>query len=347
MGRWILFVTLAICWVCSVEAGAESAVGNAVKADSGKKVLWVDSYHAGYPWGDGIGRGIRQALAVSGVELKVWHMDTNRNRSEAYGRQAGRMAKEVIEAYRPDVVIASDDNAQKYLVVPYLKGTDVPVVFCGVNRKPDEYGYPCRNITGMQEVDFAPALARQLRNFSGGQRIGLLDGDTETSRIVADTYRQLLGDQLKVYLVQSFDEYQQAFVNAQQEVDLLLMRNNSGISGWDDVLAESFLVKHTRIPTGSVNRWMKHYVIFNLAKCPEEQGKHAAETALRIIAGERPENIPVIQNREAHLIINLKMAQAAGIVVPVSLLKTAEVIGLEALEIPDERSNSSLNRTSE
>lgn len=113
---------------------------------------------------------------------------------------------------------------------------------------------------------------------------------------------------------------------------MLLVRNNAGIQGWDDRAAENFRAEQTRIPTGSVNPWMKPFVIFNLASLPEEQGELAAAAALRILAGTRPEEIPVIQNRRAHLTVNLKMAQASGIVVPVSLLQTAEVIGQEALQ---------------
>jgi ABC-type uncharacterized transport system substrate-binding protein len=216
-------------------------------------------------------------------------------------------------------------------VVPYLKGTDLPVIFCGVNRELAAYGYPCCNVTGVREVVFARELWKQMLSFSGGQRIGLLHGDTETDRIVAEKYRQLLGPSVKAYQVSDFAAYRQAFLQAQQEVDILLLANYVGIDGWEDEAAEAFLTEQTRIPTGSVNSWMKRFVVFTFANYPEEQGKLSASAALRILAGEQPENIPVTQNNEAHVTVNLKMAEAAGIVLPVSLLQTAEVIGQEAL----------------
>jgi ABC-type uncharacterized transport system substrate-binding protein len=92
------------------------------------------------------------------------------------------------------------------------------------------------------------------------------------------------------------------------------------------------LLQNIRIPTGSVTPWMKRYVIFTLAKQPEEQGVYAAVTALRILDGTRPGDIPLTQNRRAQLTLNLKMAHAAGIVLPVALLQVAEVIGQEALQ---------------
>ena len=321
-------MTVLLCGVSQAGELASSVRG----PFSGKKILWVDSYHSDYEWSASIEKGLRLALYESGVELKIFHMDTKRHLDEDFHRQAGRRAKQIIEEYRPDLVIASDDNAQKHLVVPYLRGRNLPVVFCGVNRDPVEYGYPCQNVTGMREVNFADALTGAMRDFAGGERIGMLAGNTETMRIVNDHYRQVFGDRLTVYTVRTWAEFKEAFLQAQHEVDILCLRNNAAIQDWEAAAAEIFLAEQTRIPTGSINPWMKKFVIFNLASFPEEQGSFAATAALRILAGTRPEEIPVTQNRRAHLTVNLKMAQAAGVLLPVSLLETAEVIGQEALQ---------------
>ena len=277
---------------------AALAADSGLAAYRGEKILWIDSYHAGYEWTDGVGRGIRQGLADSGAELKVWHMDTKRNSSEAYGLEIGRRARTVIQKYQPDVVIASDDNAQKYLVVPYLKNTDLPIVFCGVNKVPADYGYPSSNVTGMREVDLTNELISQMQPFAGGDRVGLLAGDTETHRIIIENIRkQSFGGRLEFCLVRTFDEFKQAFLRLQTEVDMLHLRNHTGIEGWDAEAAETFLLQNIRIPTGSVTPWMKRFVIFTLAKQPEEQGVYAAVTALRILDGTRPGDIPLTQNR--------------------------------------------------
>ena len=333
MLRWLLVAGLLLNGLCCGAGLAADDASDSAGAYRGKKILWIDSYHAGYEWSDGIEQGIRDALQGSGVDLKIVHMDTKRNRGENFFRQAGLRANKIIEEYAPDVVIASDDNSQRYLVVPYLKNTLQPVVFCGVNRDPAEYGYPCPNVTGMREVDYAKDLFEKMLAFAGGSRIGLLCGDTETDKIVADSYnRKLYQGRLKVYQVRTFDEFKRAFLRAQQEVNLVHLRNNAGIQGWDDAAAEVFFTEHTRLPTGSINPWMKKFVIFNLAKQPQEHGDYAAATALRILAGTRPEAIPIVSSREGHFVVNLKMAKAAGIVLPVSLLQTAEVIGQDALE---------------
>ena len=60
---------------------------------TGKKILWVNSYHDGYPWSDGIESGLHEVLDETGVELKIVHMDTKSNPDEAFGQAAGRKSQ--------------------------------------------------------------------------------------------------------------------------------------------------------------------------------------------------------------------------------------------------------------
>ena len=69
----------------------------------------------------------------------IFRMDTKRNTDEEFKKTAALKAKAEIEASKPDVVIAADDNASKYLIQPYFKDASLPFVFCGVNW--DEKGF--------------------------------------------------------------------------------------------------------------------------------------------------------------------------------------------------------------
>ncbi len=327
---------LKIAHVLGKEAHAE---GNAVPEVSepgryrGKRILWVDSYHGEYPWSEGIGRGIRQVLVDSGVELHTLHMDTKRHDSIEFGKEAGRRARAAVEEFKPDVVIATDDNAQKYLVVPYLKDTDLPVVFSGVNWDASMYGYPCKNVTGMVEVDPMDEMMNLFKGHAKGGRIGYLSGDVETERKIVDYYNKtFFNGWMKVYLVKTFQDFQREFLRAQSETDMLFFFNYTGIEPWDPVAAEEFLARNTRIPTGSPNPFMAPFVMFVAAKLPEEQGSYAAQTALKILDGTPPADIPVTVNKQSKVTVNLKMAKAAGMVLPISTLRNVVVIGQEALD---------------
>jgi hypothetical protein len=113
---------------------------------------------------------------------------------------------------------------------------------------------------------------------------------------------------------------------------MLYIYNYSGIADWQPDEAEKFLFNNSKVPTGSHNSFMASYVLYTVAKLPMEQGNFAAKTALRILDGLSPAQIPVAVNELTQLTINLKMAQAAGFVLPASLLKGATIIGQKTLQ---------------
>jgi len=88
---------------------------------SSRKVLLIDSYHTGYAWSDGIIDGVKKIAAKEKLTLFIHHMDTKRNGTIDFKHKAGLLAKNKIDNLQPDIVIACDDNASKYLVAPHFK----------------------------------------------------------------------------------------------------------------------------------------------------------------------------------------------------------------------------------
>ena len=295
---------------------------------TGKKVLYVNSYHEGYPWSDGIEAGLHEVFDATGVELKIIRLDTKNNPDESFGKAAGVQAMADIEAFQPDVVIASDDNAQKYLVVPFLKGTELPVIFNGVNWDATAYGFPTTNVTGMIEVELPDQLVEQLKGYAKGDRLGYITVDTETERKVVDIYNQRFFEgQMKSYWVTTQDEFKTAFLNAQQEVDILFMGNNAGSDRWDEEEMKKFVLSNAIVPTGSINDWMAPYSLLTLAKSANEQGIWSAQTALQILGGMQASDIPVVENKKGEMIVNLDLADKLGVVFAPSLLKSSILLG--------------------
>ena len=327
----ILFITVSsfLGGCTTTTEMPEAETGTTEQADyAGKKILWVDSYHAGYEWSDGIEEGVQTGLENSGADLKIVRLDTKVNPSEAFGQQAGLDAKAEIESFNPDVVIACDDNAQKYLVVPYLKDTDLPVVFCGVNWDASIYGYPTSNVTGMIEIDLVTQMVDLLKPYAEGERIAYLTGDSETERKVFETYNdRFLNGQLQPAFVTDFDAFKSEYLRLQDEVDMVYVGNNAGITGWDDAAAETFMLENAKVPSGSSSDWMAPYVLLIVAKSAAEQGEWAAEAALSILDGATISEIPVAENRESSLILNLNLADKLDVVFTPSMLRYAEVYG--------------------
>jgi ABC-type uncharacterized transport system substrate-binding protein len=295
----------------------------AFSAHASKRVLYVDSYHEGYEWSDGVTEGIRSVLNNADVKLKIFHMDTKRNTDEAYKRHAALQAKELIGSFHPDVVIASDDNASKYLIMQYFKNASLPFVFCGVNYNADDYGFPYSNVTGMLELPPAVKLIYSLKHFKRIVTVGYLAADTLTERKDGFyTNKDVREDFVERY-VKTFSEWKTAFNELQNKVDVLILGNNGGIRGWDNGKAQQFTLENTRIPTGCLLDWMAPFVFLGATRSAQEQGRYAASTALRILDGTPPSSIPIIGNVEANIIINMKIAGKLGIKVPQSFLKIA------------------------
>lgn len=291
------------------------------------RILFIDSYHAGYDWSDKITEGVKSVLQEKDVELEIFRMDTKRNPSEASKKKAALDAKAFIETFNPDVVIASDDNASKYLIMPYYKNAALPFVFCGVNHNTDAYGYPYENVTGMVEVAPTPKLIYTLKHFKRAEKTALLIGNSLTDQKDAAYYDRVIELPLDIYHVEDFDEWKTAFTHIQGNYDLMVMGNTISVKGWDAAAAEAVVLQRTRIPTGCDLDWVAPFAFLAYTRVPQEQGRWAAQTALKILDGAPPGAIPVTNNKEGNLIVNLKVAKAAGLkVTPNFLRKASRVI---------------------
>ena len=303
------FTAILICFMLCLFFSSTSYS----KKYEGKKVLFIDSYHKGYAWSDGINKGVERGLKNSGVQLKVIRMNTKRNPDVAFKKKAAQKAKKVIEQFRPDVVIAADDNASKFLVKPYYKDADLPFVFCGVNWDAKVYGYPYSNVTGMVEVAPIPQLIQQMQLWAKGDRIGFLGPDILTAKKEAQNYKKVFGLDVKAYYAKDYNDWKTGFAKLQNEVDMLIIASDGGLYNDHAKELEAFVRSKTRIPTGACYDFMIPYALVGVIKVAEEQGKWSAATALKILGGTSPSKIPIVRNKRAKLVLNKKIGDAMGV----------------------------------
>jgi len=287
--------------------------------------LYVSSYHHGYEWNDGIERGIEEGLAGK-CTLDKYFMDTKRNNNEEFIRESGLAAKAYIEKSHPDIVIACDDNASKYLVKPYYRDARLPIVFCGINWTVDEYGYPYNNVTGMIEVAPILPLLKAIQTILGKPSHGVyLSADNETERKDFERYRNTYnaeGVNLTGMFVKTMNEWKNAFVKSQSN-PFVILNNNSGIKDWNIAEATQFVRQNSRALTVTNYDWMIPYSMIAMTKLPEEQGKWAAQVALAILAGEAPKSIPIVANRRWNIYVNPKLMDSSTYKLPAFLKQKA------------------------
>lgn len=336
---WYILILLSL--VLAACGGGDDSKNESSSADqaadaagqyAGKKIAWLDSYHEGYAWSDGIQAGIESVLNGTGIELKIFRLDTKHVLDTAEREAAGARVHEEIDAFGPDVIIASDDDAQTFVIVPYYKDTDTPVLFVGVNNDAAPYGYPTANVTGMIEVDLADQAVEQMRQYMKGARIGFLSDDTTTSHRMADSYTARFPMMQDIRFTNSYQEFKEMFRSMQGSVNLLIVHNTSGIADWDAEDAQAFVLETTQIPTVGVHDFMAPYLLVVFGLVADEEGIWAAESALKILDGTPVSEIPVVESQQGNVYVNLAIADKLDLALPPSLLRNAFIVGEQAAE---------------
>ena len=287
--------------------------------------LYISSYHAGYEWNDGIEQGIESTLK-EGCRLDKFYMDTKRNPGRLFAEQSALKAKKYIEQTNPDVIIACDDNASKYLIKPYYRNAKRAFVFCGINWTTEEYGYPYANVTGMVEVAPIQPLLKIVKKISGSIKRGVyLSADVLTEHKDYRRYRAKYaesGVELKGVFVKHEKDWKTAFIKA-QDADFIILNNNGGINDWDKNDIRKFVLQTGSVLTVTNYEWMIPYAMLAVTKLPQEQGEWAAQVAQAVLQGESPGDIPVVVNRRWKFYVNERLLARTAYSLPVSVSSDA------------------------
>ena len=296
-----------------------------------KKILMINSYHKGYVWSDKLEEGVKSVLGSNAdIALEIKYMDSKRNKSGDFISSKAAELKNYIEQSKPDLLIASDDNASKYLIKPYYKNHKIPVVFCGVNWTAKNYEYPYKNVTGMVEVSPIKLAFKYFNEFSGKKiedaKFGHLEEDTISGRKNAENIERYLGIKLQKEYAKNYEEWKEKFRKLNDTADFITMGGNAEVENWDKDAAVKFVEEHTKAITATDLDWMILYSLFGFVKVPEEQGEWAAKTAIEILNGKAPSKIPIAFNQQGNLMLNMKIAKKLKIKIPYQLVTKAKVI---------------------
>ena len=127
-------------------------------------------------------------------------------------------------------------------------------------------------------------------------------------------------------LVSTFEEWQTEYLSLQNSVDMIIWTNPIGIKGWDTKLATEFIMANTKIPSGGTSDNNMRFALLGRVRIAEEQGWWSGKTALRIMEGTSPEDIPVTANKESRLYLNMELAKHLGIKFPMELIEKATFV---------------------
>lgn len=282
-----------------------------------KRIFYVNSYHQGYPPSDEVFAAIKHTFdSVKDIQLESFFLDSKRNPSSEKIQQNVALALEQIQKFKPDLIIASDDDAVKYLVVTHFKGKEIPVVFCGVNWSAEQYGLPAANVIGMLEVLPLKENLQQIKLFNPEARKMLILSENSTSeqnnKTLLDTLFRSAGFEPEYTLVNEFADWKTAFIAANQNFDLIYLPTNGSIKNWNKAEAIETVSQNIKVPVITCDDFMMPYCIFGMTKVASEQGEWAAKTALEILNGKSVGEIPLTRNTKTKTHFNRELAEKIG-----------------------------------
>lgn len=273
-------------------------------------MVYVNSFHPGDAPGDAITQAVREGLAGADLELEVHYLDGKRN--PAALPQAAERVMAAIRAFQPGVVLVSGDPAMLHLVVPYLRAGPTPVLFSGVDWTADPYEVPNRYVTGMLEmppveetVELVKARAPDIED------LFVLSEDTpreRKNRRFLDPIYWKSGLSTTYGLVSDFEKWKRAFVWANRNADVVYFIANTGIRHWDEEEAVEHIRRHIRVPMFCCDPSLIRYCVAGRVNVKSEPGAWMASQALRVVAGTKPEEIPLARNAQSRVVGNPDLA---------------------------------------
>jgi len=304
------------------------------------KVLHVMSYHSPWKWTDDQLQGFKEALHGLDVQYEVFQMDTKRQSSEQCRLKVAAEAGEFMEAWKPDLVFTSDDDAQLYFAKHYID-TDTPFVFCAVNADPAEYGFVgSKNITGVLERMHFIQTVRLLKQIVPSvQRIAII---TDTGKMWNPMIKRLKQNEYRLpedveiadyYVLDTFEQFKETVRNCEGSVDAL------GFLGVFEFKDEN----GSNVPFEQVQRWvvensmLPDFTFWNdrvdkgtlcaVTVSGFAQGQAAGEIARGILLeGRSPAVYPMKSTEKGIPVVNLAKARKLNLNPTSSVLLTAEVI---------------------
>ncbi|PKN07280.1 MAG: hypothetical protein CVU73_13590 [Deltaproteobacteria bacterium HGW-Deltaproteobacteria-8] len=292
---------------CALLAAVLILCPAASQARPAQHVLVLHSYHQGYQWTDSIQSGLSETLGRRAPEatIHVEYMDTKRRPPEKlFDLLADYYAKKYA-GIRPDVILASDDNALDFLLSHrdrLFLGS--PVVFCGINDYRQDRLGGARGYTGVSErADIAGTIEAALKLMPSMRRLVIITDATETGRYnrknALEAARPFLG-RLEVQELAGlrFGEVAAALSSLSPDAAILHLGLFRDPDGRAMTVGEfmDFTRKATPQPIFGVWDFMVgHHLVGGVLTSGQHQGKAMAELAARVLSGERADDIPVIR----------------------------------------------------
>ncbi len=304
-----------------------------------KQALHLASYHQGYAWTDDIQAGLAAALQASdgqpAVALQVEYLDAKRIFDENHQANLVRLLGYKYGRNTFDVIVVSDDDAFEFMKrhgQELFPGT--PWVFCGVNNFAEPRLAGTVNVTGVAEdVDFERTVEAALMLFPKMRRLAVVSDGTTVGMMFRRSFGELWPKwESRLELIDlaglSLEELGQRLEALPDHTPVLFLSFLRESTGHAISLREVSEALPARTKAPIFTCWsfvMGKGALGGMITDGRQQGRAAGEMALRVLRGERPEDIPVMRESPNSYIFDYRQMERFGLSIA-QLPASSEVI---------------------
>jgi ABC-type uncharacterized transport system substrate-binding protein len=346
--------------ICVLAAHAWPDAGSAA---SGKKhAVILFSYRQGWWAVEDENRGIADGLEAMGyiegqnIDITRLYMNTKTINKTAVKMEAAAVPLlNQIYAIHPDVLFIMDDDALRHVGAKLLD-TDVPIVFGGINllvTDPD-YGW----VTPTQRAPLADTLDRPGHNVTGVlERIAIASGFNLLHQILPGAKSALFlsdksilsqqmlraaGDKaalsnvpmkiIKQMFTDDYEEMKKTILDYQNRVDAVVMflpwtfEDRNGQHVPQEKVVRWLLENNKRPGIAYLDILAEEGFLCGVVVDMVQQGVNAGIIGARILGGEDPANISIVDPVANRITINMARAKQLQIDIPFEVLKNADVV---------------------
>lgn len=299
------------------------------------RVLVLQSYDLTYPWTREVTVGVRRVLDQhSHYAVRWFYMDTKRQPWKDFKEKTGLSARQSIDRWKPDVIIAIDDDAQELAAKYYVNHPQIRIVFAGINGGIESYGYEgAANVTGIFERKDLRALKEALLAIRRPNQVTtplrIMHIGDNSSSVAHDEHHMLEFDWKPLLrqpsrLVGDFDAWKQAVLAAQDQTDFIITSNYRKISrsATDSTLVPAseivaWSLANSKLPLiGTNGFFVEDGGELAIGTSPFEQGEVAALMATQLLNGQAAKDIAHATTRQFVVYMRSAKLRQRGLELP-------------------------------
>lgn len=301
----VLFIIIPLL-ITDISTTASAAVTN---PGNRAEILVLHSYSPDYSWTQTEQAGIDSVFKPfqSDYKIRIEYMDTNHNPAIFKGPLLQKLYKDKFSNSRFQAIIATDNAALDFLRINRSRlFPDTPVIFCGINGYEPGMIHGLPNSTGIAEENDFPGLfdtiSRLHPTVTHVVIYGVADDPTHQANVaLIKKTLPASSSNLKIE-IREFNDIESCIDDAGHLSDdtvILMVGSMRTMRGEGVNLQRANELMSPAVKVPVYTAWdfgINHGALGGLVVSGYDQGRLAAEVAVRVLRGESADNIPVLLN---------------------------------------------------